>query len=41
MRIFLGYTPFPGRQTNEVQQKIRELNGEVEFPKRTFSANAK
>uniref|UniRef100_A0A914DDE6 Uncharacterized protein n=1 Tax=Acrobeloides nanus TaxID=290746 RepID=A0A914DDE6_9BILA len=39
--LMTGYPPFRGRHTDEVQQKIREQDGVVKFPRKTFSANAK
>ena len=39
--LMTGVTPFPGNNTNEVHKSIQESNGMVEFPKKTFSGNAK
>lgn len=39
--LMTGYPPFQGRYTEDVQEKIRERDGKVGFPRRTFSTNAK
>uniref|UniRef100_A0AC34F986 Uncharacterized protein n=1 Tax=Panagrolaimus sp. ES5 TaxID=591445 RepID=A0AC34F986_9BILA len=39
--LMTGITPFPGNSAAEVQKSIENTNGLVEFPKKTFSQNAK
>ena len=39
--LMTGKTPFRGRSMLEIQDAINAVDGEVDFPKKTFSANAK
>ncbi|KAI6205412.1 hypothetical protein M3Y94_00789200 [Aphelenchoides besseyi] len=39
--LIAGFTPFPGDTIDEVQSRITEYEGTPEFPRKTFSQNAK
>jgi len=39
--LMTGKPPFRGRSMAEIQDAINEVNGEIDFPKKTFSTNAK
>ncbi|CAD5229254.1 unnamed protein product [Bursaphelenchus okinawaensis] len=39
--LMAGYTPYPGDDADDVQMRIVEQEGVPEFPKKTFSVNAK
>lgn len=39
--LMAGRSPFRGRSAADVLERIREQDGEVHFPRKTFSTNAK
>uniref|UniRef100_A0A7E4VHT9 Kinase-like protein n=1 Tax=Panagrellus redivivus TaxID=6233 RepID=A0A7E4VHT9_PANRE len=39
--LMSGTTPFPGRSASEVRDSMEAVDGVIEFPKKTFSSNAK
>lgn len=39
--LMAGFTPFEGKEASDILDSIFEYNGAVEFPRKTFSPNAK